>query len=137
MEKHFTFTDDQFERLFENKTLEPDVFTHEAHIRLAWIHITKYGPEQACDNVVTQLLAYVKMLGAEDKFNHTLTVASMKMIDHFMSKSSSVDFKGFIGEFPQLKTNFKGLVIQHYSFDIFNSAEARQGYLEPDLLPFD
>ena len=62
MEKHFTFSDDEFERLFEDKTLEPEVFTHEAHIRLAWIHITKYGSAQACDNVVSQLLAYVKML---------------------------------------------------------------------------
>lgn len=137
MEKHFTLDNDQFESQFRNKMLDPDVFTHEAHIRLAWIYITKYGPEQACDNVVAQILDYVKMVGAEDKFNHTLTVASMKMIDHFIRKSSSVDFKSFIGEFPQLKTNFKGLVTQHYSFDIFNSSDARQAYLAPDLLPFD
>jgi hypothetical protein len=42
-ELHFSLTDIEFENQFENGTLKPELFSHEAHVRLAWIHIKKYG----------------------------------------------------------------------------------------------
>jgi len=32
-------------------------FSHEAHLRLARIHITRYGIEKAVDNITRQLLS--------------------------------------------------------------------------------
>ncbi len=43
MEEHFYLTDIQFERQFANCSLNPELFSHEAHLRLAWLHISKYG----------------------------------------------------------------------------------------------
>ena len=40
---------------FENSTLEASVFTHEAHLRLAWIHISKYDEYNAIQNITNQL----------------------------------------------------------------------------------
>src|SRR5690349_3635830 len=136
MENHHQLTDAEFEKQFEDCTLNAEWFTHEAHLRLAWIHIRKYGVEQAIKNVCPQLIRYTESLGARDKFNKTVTVAALKAIDHFMKRSATDKFNDLILEFPRLKTDFKKLMAAHYGFDIFKSTQAKEEYLEPDLLPF-
>ena len=137
MENHFKLTDLEFEQQFIHCKLNPNDFTHEAHLRLAWIFINKYGIEKAMDIVQNQLKNFVKFVGAKDKYNTTLTIAATKAVYHFMLKSNSNTFKDFITEFPRLKYNFKELMACHYGFDIFNSIKAKQEFLEPDLLPFN
>lgn len=137
MEKHFELSDAEFEKTFNKGKLDPEIFSHEAHLRLAWIHIKKYGPEKAEIHIQDQLQKFVKSVRAEGKYNATLTVASIKAVYHFMSKSHSTSFEGFINEFPRLKSDFKALLSNHYGFDIYNSEKAKAKFLEPDLLPFD
>lgn len=137
MENHYQFNNKAFELQFRNGTLNPSLFNHEAHIRLAWVHITKYGIEQALINVDSQLYNFVCSLGAKDKYNKTVTLAGVKAVYHFVRKSKSNNFNDFIEEFPRLKTNFKDLLAQHYNSDIFNSETAKSSFLEPNVLPFD
>ncbi len=132
-----SLSDTEFEHQFLACTLNPAEFSHEAHLRLAWIHIDRYGLEQAEKNIQTQLQNFVVHAGAADKYNTTLTLAAIKAVAHFMRKAKSTTFLDFIAEVPRLKYNFKELMACHYSFDIFTSATARGEYLEPDLLPFD
>ncbi|GAB5539191.1 MAG: hypothetical protein Salg2KO_12940 [Salibacteraceae bacterium] len=134
---HFHYTDEHFEQQFSSCQLNPELFSHEAHLRLAWIHITKYGVDAALENIQEQLKAYVKHLGAEGKYNKTVTIAAVKAVYHFVLKSKSDNFQDFIIEFPRLKNNFRGLMDSHYGIEIFNSERARKDYIEPDLLPFD
>ena len=134
---HFQYTDKQFEQQFESCELDPTLFNHEAHLRLAWIHINKYGMDNALSNIQSQIKNFVKYVGAEDKYNTTLTVAAIKAVYHFMVKSESDNFDDFIREFPRLKNSFRELIDAHYGFDIFNSEQAKSEFLEPDLLPFD
>lgn len=137
MKHHFDLTDRDFERSFTDYSLDPELFNHEAHLRLAWIHVNKYGEAKAIQNITTQLQKFVAFVGAKDKYNHTLTVAAIKAVSHFIKKASADNFKDFIVEFPRLKNNFKDLMGSHYALDIFTSAKARKEYIEPDLLPFD
>ena len=137
MEKHFDFTDLEFENSFKNCTLNPEIFSHEAHLRLAWIHITKDGEEAAIQNICSQLIKFVEFVGAKSKYNQTLTIAAIKAVHHFIKKSRSYTFQDFISEFPQLKYNFKDLMNTHYKVDIFKSEIAKKEFLEPDLVPFD
>ncbi|AWH84307.1 hypothetical protein HYN59_03885 [Flavobacterium album] len=134
METHFSLTDAEFERLFGTGSLDPDLFTHEAHIRLAWIHIRRYGLDKACYNIVNQLQDYVKILGVTDKFNLTLTIASLKLIDYFVENSKQGSFAEFITEFPQLNTNFSELLTQYYTSGTLH--ETRQSHMEPDIMNF-
>ncbi|MCF4101298.1 hypothetical protein L1I30_06450 [Gillisia sp. M10.2A] len=136
MEKHLELTDIDFELQFKKAQLDPALCCHEAHLRLAYIHIKKYGLDKAVKNVNYQLYSYVCFLGAEEKYNHTLTTAAVKAVSHFMRKSQATNFKAFILEFPRLKYNFKELMSVHYKIDIFNSEKAKKEFLEPDLLPF-
>ncbi len=137
MEKHFSLSDSEFKDQFIHCQLSPTLFTHEAHLRLAWININQSGIERAEEEIQIQLQNFVEFVGAKDKYNKTVTLAAIKAVYHFMLKSKADNFKDFIAEYPRLKTNFKDLLDCHYSFDIFNSNEAKINYLEPDLVPFD
>ena len=136
MHSHTELSDAAFEEQFRDGHLDPVLFNHEAHLRLAWIHIKKYGEEQAVGNICTQLIAFTKRIGAKDIFNKTLTVAAVKIVSHFYHKSAVDNFHGFITEFPRLKNNFRELLSSHYKIDIFTSKRAKHEYLEPDLMPF-
>jgi hypothetical protein len=137
MELHQTLSDAEFELQFRACTLDPAVFTHEAHLRLAWIHIKQFGIEAAIENVNAQLLRFVAHVGAADKFNKTVTIAALHAVHHFIKRSGSDNFQDFIQEFPRLKTDFRALMSAHYAFDIFKSDQAKAEYLQPDLLPFN
>ena len=136
MMDHYSLDDAEFERLFRNGSFDPALFNHEAHLRLAWIHIRRYGRKQAMENITGQLLDFVKGLGAEEKFHYSLTIAAVKAVGHFIEKSRSNDFKTFINEFPRLKTHFREIIGQHYSDSLIYSREARASFIQPDLLPF-
>ena len=137
MENHFDLSDSDFENKFISCELNPSDFTHEAHLRLVWININKYGIKQAEKNIQIGLKNFVEIVGAKDKYNMTLTLAAIKAVYHFMLKSNSDNFKDFITEFPRLKYNFKELMDCHYGFEIYDSKKAKTQFLEPDLLPFD
>ena len=137
MKSHFNYSDQEFERLFEKEQLDPSLFSHEAHLRLAYIHLEKYGEKQAIRNLTEQIWLYAEGLGVFDKYNETVTVASIKAVKHFMKKMQGNTFKSLIEEYPQLKNNFKELIFTHYSQNIFEMQSAREKYLEPDLIPFD
>ena len=136
MYNHKLLSNTEFENQFQSMTLDPILFTHEAHLRLAWIHINKYGLEMAIENITIQIRNYVEKLGVKDKYNLTLTIAAIKTVNHFYNKSESDHFNNFIKEFPRLKHSFRELLGCHYGIDIFNSDLAKNKYLEPDLLPF-
>ncbi|MFK2820041.1 hypothetical protein U0L90_07935 [Flavobacteriaceae sp. LMIT009] len=135
MEDHYNISDIEFENQFTNCQLDPSLFSHEAHLRLAWIHIKKYGVDQAIENIQSQLKKFVAHVGATDKYHTTLTIVAVRAVDHFMQKSNHTDFQTFIAAFPKLKTDFKALINSHYSFDIFENEKARKKFLEPDLNP--
>jgi hypothetical protein len=137
MENHFELTDVEFENQFSNCSLDPTVFNHEAHLRLAWIHVSKYGTDKAIENITNQLQNFVASLGAGDKYNKTVTISAIRAMHHFMLKSETTDFKNFISENPRLKNNFKELLSSHYTTDIFTSEQAKKEYLQPELVPFD
>ena len=136
MKSHYQLSDHQLAAEFSKATLDPALFNHEAHLRLAWIHIKTSGVEMAVKDISKQLKQYTEVLGFQEKYHETVTVAAILAVNHFMSKSTSDCFKGFIDQFPRLKTNFKDLLEQHYHKDIFSSPEARKRYLEPEILPF-
>lgn len=137
MEKHFSLTDNDFAVQFENATLQPEWFSHEAHLRLAWIHITRYGVEKAVENICERIARFDRIHGDGTKFHKTLTVAAVRAVAHFIAQSSSHNFQDFIEEFPRLKLHFRELIAAHYSWNVFADMEAKHDYVPPDRLSFD
>lgn len=134
---HYEFTDDEFERLFADCVFASDLFSHEAHLRLAFIHVKKYGEAGAIMHITGQIKRYVNKLGVTDKYNETVTVAAIKIVNRFYKEKEWSSFKVFIDGNERLINGFRSLLQSHYSKDIFGMEEARSTYLEPDLLAFD
>lgn len=137
MQSHFNLSDTEFVQQFSDLSFNPALFTHEAHLRLAWVHLKLYGEQAAIATICEEIRCFASHHGAPDKYNETITVAAIKAVHHFRNKSRSNTFADFIAEFPRLKNNFKELMAFHYKMDIYNSTAAKERYLEPDLLPFD
>ena len=138
MERHDQLKDIDFEKQFENCTFDPKLFTHEAHLRLAWIHVKKYGVENAITNLCNQISKFDRTFGDGTKFNTTVTIASAKVVNHFIQKKPTLSsFNEFINEFPRLKFNFKEILGFHYGIDIFREENAKHKFLKPDLLAFE
>ncbi len=136
IEAHFQLSDEEFVKQFSNCTLNPELFSHEAHLRLAWLLIDTYGLKKTEVQIQELLRNFVTHVGAQDKYHVTITLIAMKIMNHFMQKSNTNNFKDFIAENIQLKINFNGLIGSHYSFDLFKSTNAKREFVEPDLFPF-
>jgi hypothetical protein len=106
-------TDDEFEQQFRDTNLLKKQFTHDAHLRLAWIHVTKYGEEKAMQNLRTQIRAYVAKLGLEDKYNDKTTIAGVKLISARIQEKGHSSFPEFIESNPDLQSNFGELIKQY------------------------
>ena len=137
MEKHNSYSDERLLLAMEKAALDPEVFTHEAHLRWGWLLMRKNGVEAAVRIACKHLKDYTIQLGAADKYNETVTVAAVRAINHFQMRCRAESFQEFLEQSPGLKHSFKELLGSHYSEDIFKSEDARINYLEPDLHPFD
>lgn len=133
----WSYSDDDFEESFSKCTFPEASFNHEAHLRLAWIHIQKYGVIRAIENMKQQIQKYALALGQGQIYHETVTVVAVKIVYHFMKKDGARNFEDMIEMFPELTNNFKMLIASHYSFDVFESNEARTNYIAPDIIEFD
>ena len=133
---HTQLSDEDYERQFARCTFKPRLFSHEAHLRLAYIHIKKYGLTKAEENMVDQIKHFADYYGATEKFNKTVTIAAARAMNHFMEKATSDNFSDLMREFPKLSTNFKDILRQHYSFNVFSDPKAKKEFILPDLLSF-
>ena len=136
MKSQAELNDQWFEQQVVDGTLSPASFNHQAHLRLAWLYLNRYGLEQAQSRLCLLLATYAESAGVGDKFNKTLTVAATKAVFHFLQETTSITFEEFIDEFPRLNHAFKTLLRSHYSDDIFLTERAKTEFVEPDLLPF-
>lgn len=127
-------TDATFLTRFRNLSLQPELFTHKAHLRLAWLQINLNGLEAAIKNCCEQISAFASFHGDHQKFNKTITIASVYAVNHFMAGENS--FEEFIRRNPQLLSDLKALINSHYSYDIFAAENARLLFIEPDVQPF-
>lgn len=134
-EKHQLLTDQQFEEKFKACKLPPVVMTHEAHLRLAYIHLKKYGLKKTVKTLTEQISRFYLDLGDASKFNKTITVASIKLLNQCIKKAKTSDFRSFVNEYPKLKENFLSLIKKHYTIDIVNSYKAKRQFIQPDM-PF-
>jgi hypothetical protein len=68
MKNEYQLSDDQFSRAFETATLNPKLFNHKAHLRLAYLLITVNGIDSVIDKCCKQILAYATSLEAKFSF---------------------------------------------------------------------
>jgi hypothetical protein len=133
---HRSSEDDRiFLDTFESATLDPEAFTHEAHLRVAYTCLCNSNPEQAFERFRSSLH---QLLSENDidpsKYHATLTRAWLLAVWHFMSEtSSSNSFGEFIANNGIMLD--PEIMMTHYSEQALGSDRARQEFFEPDLEP--
>lgn len=122
---------------FERRELGPEHFDHAGHLLMAWVHLRHYGAQEATRRVCDGVRELASAFGAPEKYSHTLTVAFMRIISQRTQEQPSDSFEGFLAANPDLVQDAQSLLLRHYSRDRLNSDQARHGWLEPDLEPFE
>ena len=135
MERHQTSQEDRdFRSAFEAGAIPPSDFTHQAHVRLAYVYLVESGVEPAVLRMRDALLRFIEHNGIpRDKFHETMTRAWVLAVRHFMSRSPSASFADFIAEHRELLDS--KIMLTHYSADLLFSDQARAQFVEPNLDP--
>ncbi len=134
---HLEVSDEQFIKDMEQGGFPPNLFTHEAHIRLAWLYLNQFDEEMAIEKTCQTIQNFDQLHGDGTKFHLTLTVASVKVVHHFKKKSNATSFIGFINENPRLNNAFKSSILKQYGTNPLNLENAKAKFIAPDQLPFD
>jgi flavin reductase (DIM6/NTAB) family NADH-FMN oxidoreductase RutF len=125
--------DDEFIATFERGGFGGGDFPHKAHIRMAWMYVTRVGPEAAIDRAAGGIRALAKANGQPTLYHDTLTRAWVYLVADAVTKSPSANFEEFLARNPQLLD--KRLLLAYYSPDVLSSAQARATWIAPDLAP--
>lgn len=121
-------SDQEFIDAFGAGQLAPDVFTHRAHLRAAYLLLRTRPFLEACIAMRDGLHLLAEKLGKPDLYHETVTVAFMALVA--ARSSSAGDWDGFIAAHPELCE--RGLLDAYYSPALLASGAARTRFAMPD-----
>jgi hypothetical protein len=112
---------DELIAAFEAGTVEGDAFPHEAHVRVTWELIARYGREEAFPRLVAGIRGIAARAGKPEAYHETITRAWYELI----AGAAELD------EHPELLD--RSLLGRFYSAGAL--AAGRERWVEPDLHP--
>lgn len=113
-------------------TLPPSAFSHESHVEVAWQYLCRYPREEAGRQFVATLRRYVAHVGAQGKFQMTMTVAMVRLI-HACGPAAGQDWLAFRQAHPELFAGWRSLLDRHYSPEALE--RGRAVFVEADREP--
>jgi len=122
---------------FEACTIPREEYTHRAHLMVAYLYLRAHPLQQATDKMRTGIHRFNAAKGIENTpsggYHETLTVAWMRVVHSAMtSYGDEGGPDAFLEQHPHLQC--RTLLRVFYSKDRIMSAEARAGWVEPDLV---
>lgn len=126
-------SDDDFLAAFEACTIPRADWTHEAHVRMAWLYLSRLPFPAAVPSARSGILKYNRSLGNTTGYHDTVTVAAVTVIASRMIDRET--YPAFRTRNPDLFGNLMGVLRGYYSETRIKSAEAVVGFVEPDLRP--
>ena len=122
-------------RSFENGSIDPEQFDHEAHIFVAWLYLQDYDLKDAISRFCAALRRLTIKLGMESKYHQTLSWFFMILIAERMAASDADDWQAFRQQNQDIFARQPSIVSAYYSGDRLDSALARKQFLLPDRRP--
>jgi hypothetical protein len=131
-------TDDELLRQFEDCTLPFDQWVHRAHLKMAYLYLTRHSFEHAVEKMRSGIRAYNAAHQVPDEptrgYHETMTVAWLRIIHATLrvyGPAGSAD--EFVNGQQQLweKKNLR----LFYSPQLMTSSQAKRKFVEPDLTP--
>ena len=109
-------------------------FHHADHLRLAWHYLRAYGDPAASERIGETILRYAASLGHPEKYHATVTLGWMRLVAAALRCTPEcAEFAAFLGGHAWLLN--RDSLLSFYSRERLSGAEARAGWVEPDLHP--
>ena len=118
---------------FENATLDPGGFNHEAHIQVAWHYLQELSLLDAIARFTRAIKRLTRKLGVSAKYHETITWFYLIKIAERLQASPGADWRTFKSANPDLFTWNPSLIEKYYSKELLSSETARQMFVFPDL----
>jgi hypothetical protein len=127
-------SDTEFLAAVEAATYPGDRFGHREHLRLGWLCLKPLGFEAGLERIRGLVRHYATALGAPGKFHETMTRAWAERMQGALEETPGCDtFEAFLAAHPELLDS--KLLGRHYTKETLDSAQARAGWVPPDLEP--
>ncbi len=133
------YTEQQFEdivRQFNSSELPKSAWTHEAHILVAFWHVSRYDEPTALDRVRRAIKDYNTSVGTINNdtsgYHETLTVFWLKVVRRFFEENAFTSVIDAINAFIDVGHADKKFPLKFYSEARLLSVEARRQWTEPD-----
>ncbi|HZP52138.1 hypothetical protein [Actinocrinis sp.] len=123
-----------FSQLMAEVMATADRFAHRQHVHLTWLAVRRYGTVTAIGVVSDGIQRVARYAGAPQKYNATVSRAWVELVGHHADHCDAADFDTFADQNPVLLD--KKLLTRFYRPSTLASAEARTGWVAPDLAPF-
>ncbi|MDH3647486.1 MAG: hypothetical protein OER80_12005 [Gammaproteobacteria bacterium] len=114
----------------------PGAFTHEDHIRLAWIYLQKHPTDEAIIRCGSTLRGFAESHGDFGKYHETLTVALTRLISSHVDETPPTEtWEAFRDRVRPLFESARELIARHYSQERLSQSDARKIFVPPDRKP--
>ncbi|HWB02826.1 MAG TPA: hypothetical protein VG796_07350 [Verrucomicrobiales bacterium] len=128
--------DDLLLQQFESCTYPFEQWHHRAHVRVAWIYLSRYDLETASQKLRDGIRTYNAANNVKDTptsgYHETMTMAWLRIIHATMQIYGAKETADeFFDLHPQLSQ--KKILRLFYSPQLFMSPRAKHEFLEPDL----
>jgi hypothetical protein len=128
-------TDDEFLTAFQAATLPPAEWTHAAHVRMAWLYLTRLSFGRALRKVRAGIRRYNAAQGSTG-YHDTITAAYVRLIRARLSGPDGAEtFAAFRTRNPDLLDRSLAPLLRHYSKETLFSLRAKERFVEPDREP--
>ncbi|MFG2089386.1 MULTISPECIES: hypothetical protein [unclassified Spirillospora] len=111
-----------------------DAFGHRQHVHLTWLAVRRVGMPAAIALVSDGIRRPARYAGAPQKYHATVSRAWVELVAHHTAEHDRPDFAAFAERHPALLD--KRLLTRFYRSPTLAGAQARTGWVEPDLAPF-
>ncbi|TFF34506.1 hypothetical protein [Mucilaginibacter psychrotolerans] len=132
--QHAELNDQEFIRQIENVTINPELFTHEAHIRMAWLYLNNHDSDTALQHICAAIKGIDTKYAGGTKYHHTISEVFARSIAMLMQQKPANTWQEFILANPGLGISKKFLAA-YYSDEILYSDEAKTQFMPPDKKP--
>jgi hypothetical protein len=123
-------------RKFESCELPLEEFNHRAHLTVALWYLSRLPEQEALRRMRAGLLRFIGHYG-ETGYHETMTVFWVRAVRGFLDQSRMIVT---LAETANRLAEARGdsrLIYDYYSRERLSSAEAREGWIEPDLKALD
>ncbi|WP_395094788.1 hypothetical protein [Armatimonas sp.] len=118
-------TDTEFLAAFEDTSLPRYEWTHTAHVRMAFLYLSRLPYAEAEASIVAGIRRFNAAKGNATGYHHTVTVAFARLV---AARLDGSDWPAFQAANPDLFS-----IQKHYSPEVIKSDKARAEFVEPDL----